>query len=53
MGAATILDEAEIRRAVTRIAHEVLERNHGAAGVVLAGTPRRRPRAPATPRSNG
>jgi pyrimidine operon attenuation protein / uracil phosphoribosyltransferase len=37
MGAARILDEAEIRRAVTRIAHEILERNHGAAGVVLVG----------------
>jgi len=37
MSAATILDEAEIRRAVTRIAHEVLERNHGAGGVVLVG----------------
>ncbi len=35
--AASILDEAEIRRAVTRIAHEILERNHGAAGVVLVG----------------
>jgi pyrimidine operon attenuation protein/uracil phosphoribosyltransferase len=37
MAAARILDEAEIRRAVTRIAHEILERNHGAAGVVLVG----------------
>ncbi|HEU4528718.1 MAG TPA: bifunctional pyr operon transcriptional regulator/uracil phosphoribosyltransferase PyrR [Actinomycetota bacterium] len=37
MAAASILDEAEIRRAVTRIAHEILERNHGAAGVVLVG----------------
>jgi pyrimidine operon attenuation protein/uracil phosphoribosyltransferase len=37
MGAATILDEGEIRRAVTRIAHEILERNHGAGGVVLVG----------------
>ena len=35
MGAARILDEAEIRRAVTRIAHEILEHNHGASGVVL------------------
>ncbi len=37
MGVSRILDEAEIRRAVTRIAHEVLERNHGASGVVLVG----------------
>jgi pyrimidine operon attenuation protein / uracil phosphoribosyltransferase len=37
MGASTILDEAEIRRAVTRIAHEILERNHGAEAVVLVG----------------
>jgi pyrimidine operon attenuation protein/uracil phosphoribosyltransferase len=35
--ASRILDEAEIRRAVTRIAHEILERNHGASGVVLVG----------------
>jgi pyrimidine operon attenuation protein/uracil phosphoribosyltransferase len=37
MGASKILDEGEIRRAVTRIAHEILERNHGAASVVLVG----------------
>lgn len=37
MGAATLLDEAEIRRAVTRIAHEILERNHGAGNLVLVG----------------
>ncbi|HEU4355689.1 MAG TPA: bifunctional pyr operon transcriptional regulator/uracil phosphoribosyltransferase PyrR [Actinomycetota bacterium] len=37
MAAARILEEAEIRRAITRIAHEILERNHGAAGVVLVG----------------
>jgi len=37
MGAARILDEAEIRRAVTRIAHEILEHNHGASGVLLVG----------------
>ena len=30
-----ILDADAIRRAVTRIAHEILERNHGAARVVL------------------
>jgi pyrimidine operon attenuation protein/uracil phosphoribosyltransferase len=37
MAASKILDEGEIRRAVTRIAHEILERNHGAASVVLVG----------------
>jgi pyrimidine operon attenuation protein / uracil phosphoribosyltransferase len=31
------MDEAEIRRAVTRIAHEILERNKGSAEVVLVG----------------
>jgi pyrimidine operon attenuation protein/uracil phosphoribosyltransferase len=31
------MDEPEIRRAVTRIAHEILERNKGAEGVVLVG----------------
>jgi pyrimidine operon attenuation protein/uracil phosphoribosyltransferase len=37
MAAGRLLDEAEIRRAVTRIAHEVLERNKGAASVMLVG----------------
>lgn len=32
-----LLDGAEIRRALTRVAHEVLERNKGAAAVVLVG----------------
>jgi len=32
-----ILDGTEIRRAITRIAHEILERNKGAEGVVLVG----------------
>jgi len=31
------MDEAEIRRALTRIAHEILERNKGAGRLVLAG----------------
>jgi len=34
---ARLLDEAEIRRALTRIAHEIIERNKGAAGVALVG----------------
>ena len=32
-----LMDEPEIRRAATRIAHEILERNKGAEGVVLVG----------------
>jgi pyrimidine operon attenuation protein / uracil phosphoribosyltransferase len=32
-----LLDADEIKRAVTRIAHEILERNHGAADVALVG----------------
>jgi pyrimidine operon attenuation protein / uracil phosphoribosyltransferase len=32
-----LLDAAEMRRALTRIAHEVLERNKGAGRVVLVG----------------
>jgi pyrimidine operon attenuation protein / uracil phosphoribosyltransferase len=32
-----LLDATEIRRAVTRIAHEILERNKGAADLVLVG----------------
>ena len=35
--AARLMDEAEVRRAVTRIAHEVIERNKGSAEVVLVG----------------
>ena len=32
-----IMDSDEIRRAVTRMFHEILERNHGADGLLLAG----------------
>ena len=32
-----LLEEGEIRRAVTRIAHEILERNKGAADIVFVG----------------
>jgi pyrimidine operon attenuation protein / uracil phosphoribosyltransferase len=32
-----LLDEGEIRRAVTRVAHEVLEKNKGPARLVLVG----------------
>jgi pyrimidine operon attenuation protein/uracil phosphoribosyltransferase len=37
----TVLEAAEIRRALTRIAHEVLERNKGAEDLVLLGIPTR------------
>ncbi|HLB62539.1 MAG TPA: bifunctional pyr operon transcriptional regulator/uracil phosphoribosyltransferase PyrR [Actinomycetota bacterium] len=32
-----LMDQAEIRRAVTRIAHEILERNKGAGEIALVG----------------
>ena len=37
MAAARLMDEAEVRRSITRIAHEIIERNKGAEGVVLVG----------------
>ncbi|MEX2421505.1 MAG: bifunctional pyr operon transcriptional regulator/uracil phosphoribosyltransferase PyrR [Actinomycetota bacterium] len=37
MGASRLMDEDEVRRAVTRIAHEIVERNKGASGTVLVG----------------
>ncbi|MDQ4006525.1 MAG: bifunctional pyr operon transcriptional regulator/uracil phosphoribosyltransferase PyrR [Actinomycetota bacterium] len=36
-----VLDAADITRALTRISHEILERNKGAAGLVLLGIPTR------------
>jgi pyrimidine operon attenuation protein / uracil phosphoribosyltransferase len=36
-----VLDASDISRALTRIAHEILERNKGAADVVLLGIPSR------------
>ena len=38
---ALIMDEAAFKRAVTRIAHEILERNEGSEGVALVGIVRR------------
>jgi pyrimidine operon attenuation protein / uracil phosphoribosyltransferase len=32
-----VFDAADLRRAVTRIGHEIVERNHGATNVVLVG----------------
>src|SRR6516225_6648907 len=34
---AQVFDADDLRRAHTRIAHEIVERNHGAADVVLVG----------------
>jgi pyrimidine operon attenuation protein / uracil phosphoribosyltransferase len=34
---ADVFDTDDLRRAVTRIAHEIVERNHGAADLVLVG----------------
>ncbi len=39
--ARTVLEAPEIGRVLTRIAHEVLERNKGAEGLVLLGIPTR------------
>ena len=36
-----VLDAADVQRAMTRIAHEILERNKGAAGLLLLGIPTR------------
>ncbi|MBV9291454.1 MAG: bifunctional pyr operon transcriptional regulator/uracil phosphoribosyltransferase PyrR [Frankiales bacterium] len=36
-----VLDTADVGRAVTRIAHEIVERNHGADQIVLLGIPTR------------
>ena len=33
----TVMDADDLRRAVTRIAHEIVERNHGLDGVALVG----------------
>lgn len=40
-GGREVLDAADITRALTRIAHEILERNRGATDVVLLGIPTR------------
>jgi pyrimidine operon attenuation protein/uracil phosphoribosyltransferase len=39
--ARSVLDSADVARALTRIAHEIVERNHGAEHVVLLGIPTR------------
>ncbi|MDI2098068.1 bifunctional pyr operon transcriptional regulator/uracil phosphoribosyltransferase PyrR [Ruicaihuangia caeni] len=41
MAARTVLQHADITRALTRIAHEILESNRGAADLVILGIPTR------------
>ncbi|GAA5151445.1 bifunctional pyr operon transcriptional regulator/uracil phosphoribosyltransferase PyrR [Microbacterium pseudoresistens] len=41
MSTRTVLQEADISRALTRIAHEILESNRGAENLVLLGIPTR------------
>ena len=36
-GAKQVLGPDDVRRAITRMAHEIIERNHGLDGVVLVG----------------
>ena len=40
-GGRTVLDDTDIARALTRISHEILERNKGAGDLVLLGIPSR------------
>jgi len=40
-GSKVVLEPAEIRRALTRIAHEILERTDGAKQIILLGIPTR------------
>jgi pyrimidine operon attenuation protein / uracil phosphoribosyltransferase len=41
LAARTVLQESDITRALTRIAHEILEANHGGSDLVLLGIPTR------------
>lgn len=41
MDSRQVMDADEMRRALTRIAHEILEKNHGAEGLALVGILRR------------
>src|SRR3546814_16034757 len=41
MSTRTVLHEADIARALTRISHEILESNRGPDGLVLLGIPTR------------
>jgi pyrimidine operon attenuation protein / uracil phosphoribosyltransferase len=39
-GGRTVMSADDVRRAITRIGHEIVERNHGTQGVVLVGLQR-------------
>ena len=41
MTAARILDAADVNRVIGRIAHEIVEKSHGASNVILLGIPSR------------
>lgn len=41
MAARTVLQSSDVTRALTRIAHEILEANHGGSDLVLLGIPTR------------
>jgi len=41
VGTRTVLQQSDITRALTRIAHEILEANHGSSDLVLLGIPTR------------
>jgi pyrimidine operon attenuation protein/uracil phosphoribosyltransferase len=41
VAARTVLQQADITRALTRISHEIVESNHGSSGLVLLGIPTR------------
>ncbi len=41
MATRTVLEGAEITRALTRISHEIIEANKGASGLILVGIPTR------------
>lgn len=41
MNETQVMDSGDVRRALTRISHEIVERNKGAAGIVLVGVLRR------------
>ena len=41
MAVRTVLQQADIDRAITRIAHEILESNRGAERLVILGIPTR------------
>ena len=40
MGTRVVMSADDVRRAITRIGHEIVERNHGLDGVVLVGLQR-------------